>query len=540
MKYILYITIFALSNGLYAQKETSHWFFGFNGGLDFSSGIPLPESGSPIATSEGTASISDPVTGNLLFYTDGTTVYDATHSPMPNGSGLNGCSSSTQAALIVPQPGSNHIYYIFTNDCIENNGLLGSNYSIVDMNLHSGLGDVTASKNILLHTPCSEQLCAVKHANCEDWWIMTKELNTNVYRLHCLTSAGLLPSVNTAIGLGLSLEPYGQAKFSPDGAHLAAATGGIFTFDYQGMVQLFDFDNSTGLLSNPLTILDSSHHEDTYGLSFSSDNSKLYIGRGLAAADLYQYTISSGVPATILASATNIGSLGTYSQLQLARDFKIYISNASGPGGFSVIDNPNTTGTACGLSVGTITIAGSSFLGVCNFPDSYFNEAGPCNTTTMEVDAGSWIRDSCGAADSAAAWITVTNGISPYAIVWSPGGYTNDTVANIPEGTYTVTVTDSAGNVATGHITISFTDELCDVIIPNIITANGDGINDVFKITGLPPGSTLHIYNRWGNPVFKTESYNNDWSSTNDGVYFYILKTSDKREFKGFVQLSGN
>src|SRR5580698_5072929 len=59
----------------------------------------------------GSASMCDKNTGNLLFYTDGMQVFNAALQPMPNGQNLGG-SYSTQAALIVPKPGSNHIYYI--------------------------------------------------------------------------------------------------------------------------------------------------------------------------------------------------------------------------------------------------------------------------------------------------------------------------------------------------------------------------------------------------------------------------------------------
>jgi gliding motility-associated-like protein len=65
---------------------------------------------------------------------------------------------------------------------------------------------------------------------------------------------------------------------------------------------------------------------------------------------------------------------------------------------------------------------------------------------------------------------------------------------------------------------------------PNIITPNGDGINDAFDIYGLPPGSSLVIYNRWGNEVFRTQNYQNDWQGRTktgapvpDGTYFYVL-----------------
>ncbi len=78
--------------------------------------------------------------------------------------------------------------------------------------------------------------------------------------------------------------------------------------------------------------------------------------------------------------------------------------------------------------------------------------------------------------------------------------------------------------------------------IPNVITANGDGINDLFKIKGLKPGTaSLVIQNRWGNPVFSSDAYMNDWNGTSlvEGTYFYVLETKGTAadRYSGFVEI---
>ncbi len=66
------------------------------------------------------------------------------------------------------------------------------------------------------------------------------------------------------------------------------------------------------------------------------------------------------------------------------------------------------------------------------------------------------------------------------------------------------------------------------ISIPNVITPNGDGVNDVFKITNIErlEYSRLKIYNRWGAVVYEKENYVNDWDGQDlsDGVYFYTLE----------------
>jgi len=79
--------------------------------------------------------------------------------------------------------------------------------------------------------------------------------------------------------------------------------------------------------------------------------------------------------------------------------------------------------------------------------------------------------------------------------------------------------------------------------IPNVITPNGDGINDLFVIPFITSEYNLTILNRWGEKVFETSNPNQEyWDGSNngainsDGVYFYILETKENR-FTGFIQL---
>src|SRR4051812_8983429 len=98
--------LFIVSNGIsFAQKEKNIWYFGNKAGVDFNSGSPVVLHDSKMNSWEGCASIADRNTGQLLFYTDGVTIWDRNQNTMSNGSGLFGHRSSTQSALIVPMPG---------------------------------------------------------------------------------------------------------------------------------------------------------------------------------------------------------------------------------------------------------------------------------------------------------------------------------------------------------------------------------------------------------------------------------------------------
>jgi hypothetical protein len=121
-KIVFLYLLFSISSSQ-AQNEFSKWYFGQNAGLDFSTAPPTVLTNGVINTPEGVATISDN-NGNLLFYTDGITVRNSLHSLMANGNALGGNGTSTQSGIIVKQPGSNNIYYIFTVLPLELNILL--------------------------------------------------------------------------------------------------------------------------------------------------------------------------------------------------------------------------------------------------------------------------------------------------------------------------------------------------------------------------------------------------------------------------------
>jgi len=165
---------FLLPFVLFSQNEYNNWHFGEGVTLDFNNGSPVVGYGSKVSTSnaEGSASVSD-CQGNLLFYTSGETVWNSSNNVMVNGTGLYGVANnfvetySSQGALIVKRPETSGIYYIFTAS--ESRGLF---YSIVNMNLNGGQGEVII-KNTLLSSKETEKLAVTYHSNGKDIWMVT-------------------------------------------------------------------------------------------------------------------------------------------------------------------------------------------------------------------------------------------------------------------------------------------------------------------------------------------------------------------------------
>jgi len=187
----------ALLHQIDAQNQNTQWRFGQNGAINFNNNPPGSPAGCAIQTPEGSASIADPTTGNLLFYTDGITVWDANDQPMPNGNGLSGGTpillSSTKAAVIIPTPFSPGLFYLVTID--EQSSNKGIRYSLVDMSLNGGLGDVVATqKNLFLYATTSEKLHVVPAAGGCDYWLLTHDNPGNTFVAFKLTQDGFQAS----------------------------------------------------------------------------------------------------------------------------------------------------------------------------------------------------------------------------------------------------------------------------------------------------------------------------------------------------------
>lgn len=332
-----------------AQRGNT-WFFGKRAGLSFNTAPPTPLLDGQINTLEGNSTISDE-NGDFLFYTNGETIFNRDHDPMLNGLGLKGHISSFQAAVIVPRPGNKNIYYVFTSDALENSFANGYNYHVVDMTLDGGRGDVS-SKNNFLSGPSSERLTAVTAGDRKSYWVITNQAFTDVFRVYRVDCSGVNTTpVESTVGKRTDESDYtniGVLRVSPDGKYLIQTNVkgrgiGTPTNEY---AQLFDFDNNTGVISNPrlIPLLNDGYY---FGAEFSPNSQFLYI-TNTASKTVHQFDVSSGNLAAILASKQILpASEGVIAGITLGPDEKIYI--ATGSDYLHVINDPNNSGAASNL-----------------------------------------------------------------------------------------------------------------------------------------------------------------------------------------------
>lgn len=375
---ILIVPIYSFAQG----GVNNIWYFGAYAGLDFSSGSPVAITNGAMTSNEGCTSICD-ANGNLLFYSDGITVWNANHVAMTNslatspGGVLGGDPSSTQSAIIVPMPLHPNFYFIFTTDA--NIGTNGCRYSVVKMNAVGGANVILVNKNTLLFTPSAEKITAVKHANNVDYWVIAHPWNSgnfNVYLVH-QNGVSLTPVISSvgAVYSGGSDLSRGYLKASPNGEMIAAAIEGLDKYE------LFYFNKSTGQVS--FYFATPQNYQAAYGVEFSPNGTILY-GSERWGTPIFQWNLEAGTPAQIMASQNHIATLSSAygGALQLAPDMKIYLARNSQQY-LGVIENPNLLGVASAyLEPGVLLGTKTSREGLPNlitslmiYPDFVFEDA---------------------------------------------------------------------------------------------------------------------------------------------------------------------
>jgi gliding motility-associated-like protein len=387
---LLLIFLFFCINS-FSQSEAANWYFGYGGGIRFNqtSNTVTSLNDGQLFTNEGCTSISDD-TGNLLFYTNGSSVWNKNHVIMQNGSGLFGDSSSTQSAIIVPKPNDENIYYIFTVDNWLDDQNHGLNYSEVDMSLNSGLGGII-TKNVNLLQESSEKITAVlKDCITKSIWVVSfasEDGNPgyfNTYHAFEVNDLGVNPiSVTTTFNLFVT-DARGYLKLSPDGTKMASANvrDGLF---------LYDFDTSTGKVSNELQLTIQSSSPFPYGVEFSPNSQLLYVHASNNffspgtndeqipsnhTSSLVQYNLLN---ADINGSSIIIDNRSLYrGGLQLGPNGKIYRALSAtydvGLPYLGVINNPDTLGLECNYINNGINISPNlSAQGLPPFIASFFN-----------------------------------------------------------------------------------------------------------------------------------------------------------------------
>ncbi len=322
------------------DQRANIWHFGQNAGIDFNQIPSVPISG-PINSPEGVAVISNR-NGNVIFSTDGQRVFDRNNvdvTPAPVPPGLGGEPGATQAALIIPVPGDETLYYIFTTQEVHGTGMYELRYSLFDVKLNNGDGGI-AQHNQLLFTRSTERITG------NNGWLIAHEFGNNSFRAYPITSNGIGNPVITSIGsdhsLNNEISARGYMKLGFNNVlAVALSIPGV-----SNVLELFDFDNATGVLSNYRVADLNSATGQVYGVEFAGN--KIFATLTGSPSLLREFYIDyEGNPVLITPNAAPVAAeLGA---IQLGPDGQLYVA----------VNNQSFLGT---IQVNADTLLTSTFI----------------------------------------------------------------------------------------------------------------------------------------------------------------------------------
>ncbi|MEJ1239627.1 PKD domain-containing protein [Chryseolinea sp. T2] len=368
------------------DQRANVWYFGNNAGIDFNPNIPnapVPISNPVMKAPAGTSTISDR-NGQVVFFTDGVSVWDRnfTMVSFPPPPGIGGSVNSAQAALIIPVPGDETLYYIFTTKDVYGDGTFELRYSLFDLKMNGGTGGMR-EENQLLFARSTERLTG------NQGWLIAHEYGNNSFRAYPISNLGIGNPVISAVGSDHSVTTaaagQGYMKLGPNN-RLAVALSNSGS----NVVEIFDFDNTTGKITNPRTADLNTPTGQVYGVEFSPGGNKLYATlRDGGNSKLVEFALDSLGRPTLMTPPLSTGQeLGA---IQMGPDGQIYVAEP-GKGTLGRIQPSELETLASTYRPGDFALVGgtTSTLGLPNFMQSL---ADPIQGPFMSI-AGQCVQDS--------------------------------------------------------------------------------------------------------------------------------------------------
>ena len=417
-----------------AQKATWNWYFGQNAGLTFGNGFPQPIFPSAISTGEGCASYSNPKTGELIFYTDGATVWNRNHSVVLNGTDLAGDPSTSQSALIVPVADSPGMYYIF-NAAPVTSARPGQRcmclvYSIVDFRFDSE-GIVTL-KNQTLFDGITEHLTATADCSGTGWWVVVRSaVSRHFYSFRIASGVPISapPVQSDASNPNFLVTNAGQLHISPNGKKLVITS-------VQGGAQLYNFNPANGKVYNGIDLFTTpASTKPCYGAAFSHYSNVLYVAMSneelAATTRIYQFNTQFSSASAVVSSKVKVGELAdiySWAPMQLAADWKIYIGRPREPR-LASIQEPTALGADCLFRDSSVVLTANCLSGLPNIIGSDLLPKG-FSDVSCDIPRAAFISDTICAGESINFNDASTGGISSWQWQFENGIPNSSTARN--------------------------------------------------------------------------------------------------------------
>lgn len=521
MKYGLLIFLAAWGSicTSYGQQENI-WAFGTGSGVDFNGGPPVAVATAFDGYGEASASVCNGQ-GQLQFYTNGYKVWDRNGNLMPGGNGiindpllgpippnaLDYTSSASQGALIVPVPGQASKYYLFSMTSFEigvaNNGMGRLYYSIVDMQLNGGLGDiVSGQKCILVDSGLTEHMTAVTGDRCNVWLLATsRQLNT--LRAYEISESGINTTPVSSPLLTINgYVPIGSIAASADRKTLAVARSGV---------GLYRFDAATGIATGTIPLAPPyTPSSMAYSVCFSPNDSKLYVSFGPLIVGLFyafQYDLSSGDSLTMINSRVELPEPASCS-FKKGPDGKVY-STSRGTA-LNVIRHPDLPMPACEYVADALPLTGMVSFGLPNIVATITRDT---MGQRKKVQAGCF---------TTGITLRATEDTTAWGFLWGNGAAGPQLVAEEP-GDYSVTYYTAPCVRHTDTFSVSFPDGK----LPSLsIQASCKGEHNGKAYVRTYPGDTVQYSYAWRGADTTVLSVADSLTGIASGSYTLRIRTA--------------
>lgn len=371
-RYALALLFCTSALSLSAQKEKTHWYFGIGAAISFEDGDPKvlddnPQTDYTIAST----CISDPKTGDLLFYMNGFELRDGNHKLVKDN--FRDYTPNLLETIILEDPFIDGSYFLITMTYPGSSHL---QYYTVNVGMD---GEVRVSESpVNFAWGAFAGLSAVKNCRTGGYWLITYNVGTEQF-------------MTFDVGFGISTTPV------VSDAQMSIPRAGCITTNYTGeMVAISELDASSARVftyhinkeCGTLTFdqeLNFPGGEYAHGLAFSENNKYLYATYSVGESDLVQFDLSDGSYNLIAHSNFN------YNELQMGPDGRIYIATHEGgiPGPrIDAINAPDEAGASCLYEKGKLTLGDrrTTNFHLPNFLQDYSTETCERRKPDFEMD----------------------------------------------------------------------------------------------------------------------------------------------------------
>jgi gliding motility-associated-like protein len=434
-----------------------------------------------------------------------------------NANTIKGCNASTiKLITIYPMPAAN---FTFSDVCFRNNmnftGTSTVSSGTLSYNWNFATGTATVQNPVYLYANpgvYNVRLITTTNNGCID--SITKAVTVN--------PLPLVDFINTPVCDGL------PSSFTQK---VTIGTGSITSYAWD----FGDGSSSTSAITSHQYL-----NPGTYSVKLTSmssqgcvhDSTKAVVVNPLPVANFTPANACVGTSNTFVNSSTILGA----TPLNYVWSF--------GDGSTSILTSVGHKYTASGMY--TVKLVATSGKGCA---DSISK-----TTTTYALPVVSAGRDTTiSKGDEVTLNAYAVSGVS---YLWTPPDFINNTSLPNPivrpetTTTYTVTMTDLNGCINSNVVTVNILDNH-KLLIYNIVTPDGDGKNDYWKIVNIDlyPDATVQIFDRTGVMIYEKTGYQNDWQGTYkndqlpDGTYYYIVSfpnVGKATNYKGSITLLRN